>query len=880
MSFMINRFEYGAKMILFVLAAALPLWFVPVSGIGIDMGREITFGVLILASCILWLLRILSSGEIRFQRSPLLWGALGLLVFFGVSTLLSKAPLVSALFADAGAEKFFSMLALVLLAILAGSVLRRREDAGTLIFILIFSGAVSAALTAVQLLAKFSLLASVAGANGIGATVVGTVNGLSLFYAALLAMTAGVALSQGARHWKAWVRWSLAVAGALFLFDIILVNFLAAWIVLLAFSVFLFGLMTIQNRLSAQAGMGRHETDLPVQVARTRTDWRYWVALVMVVFSVVMIMVRTPLFTGVAFPPEVSPSLSATLSIAGSVFKEGTRLVFFGSGPGTFDLDWARYKDPSLNQTIFWNVGFIQGNSWVATLFATAGVLGTAAFIAFVIGGALLFLRSLLSSYDADGALSLQGGVSYLEDPLAMACILANIAAISAAFLYPFNLSLASLLFLTSGLLTLLLSRRAIAPVTRVVSLEEVVVPADEEGRTEEEMISEVMVESAEGETVSHSPVPGGFWGMSERIISFQTPWAVFLSSLAVIFLLSAGVVGLYMELSHARAAWAVGAGVAAANRGAMDEAIGDLERAASLEDNNFRTYQLLVAVRTEKIRVIIQRATGGENMVQEFQSAVSAAVQDSQKALALHPTDSDLWRAQGALYELIIPFVPGAERLAFSGYQKAAEFSPVDPSVYVDWGRAGLSFTDRIQVAINQAGNDKDRQQLNDARKSNLQQIAQVFQKAIDLKSDYAPAHFLLAQTQIRLGDIDLAITSVENAKLAAPFDIGIAFQLGLLYYQKNDLDKAAAEFARAVSTNENYSNARYFLGLIHDKQGDKDHAIEEFTKISALNPDNQEVKTILENLQAGKSALAGIVPPAPPPEKRKETPVKDTVR
>ena len=111
----------------------------------------------------------------------------------------------------------------------------------------------------------------------------------------------------------------------------------------------------------------------------------------------------------------------------------------------------------------------------------------------------------------------------------------------------------------------------------------------------------------------------------------------------------------------------------------------------------------------------------------------------------------------------------------------------------------------------------------------------------------------------------------------MAAPFDIGVAFQLGLLYYQGNDIDKSQIEFERAIALNSNYSNARYFLGLIYDRKGDKQKAIQQFQQIEGLNPDNQEVKHVLQNLHAGKPALDGIAPPGPAPEKRNETPIKE---
>ena len=128
--------------------------------------------------------------------------------------------------------------------------------------------------------------------------------------------------------------------------------------------------------------------------------------------------------------------------------------------------------------------------------------------------------------------------------------------------------------------------------------------------------------------------------------------------------------------------------------------------------------------------------------------------------------------------------------------------------------------------------------------------------------------------KTAIRMGDAATAIKNTENAKLSAPFDIGVAFQLGLLYYQTGALANAQAEFERAISINENYSNARYFLGLIQDKKGDRDAALSQFQKIAVLNSENAEIQRIIRNLQGGKSALDGI---QPLPEDRPGAPVPE---
>ncbi len=884
---MTQRLSYGVKIPLYLLAAALPLLLLP-APFGGDFGREIVFSALVMIAVMFWLVRTLATGEFSYARSPILFAAGAMAAAMAASAAMSHAPFVSVFFADAPAERLSLLITGVLLMVAGSSALQRREEAGTALFILIFAGAAAAAIAAGQILFTISIfryLNIAAGADG--NNVIGTVNGAALFFAALFMMTVGMLLSPSAGAWKSWVRAALGGAGALFLLDMILINFLWAWVAALGAAVMLFGLLLME---SAADGNGNRR--------RARFAWRHWVAMGLVIFSILMIMARGTLFSRIAFPAEVSPSLSATFAIAGAVFKEGPVRVFFGSGPGTFGLLWEKYKDPAINQTIFWGVRFTAGQSWIMTLLPTAGLLGFASVIAFLAAALFTFLQALMSRgrrvpspmltevqpRGATETMSLeylapqQHAISAAGHPdaLGVSAFLGFAALLIAAFLYPANASLLLLFFLVAGMLSLVAAQGH--EYAAAESGQEVSPPDGGETSSLDSWDVADDVSLPEGSETSDptAPRPAPFWSIVIRTVRFATPWSIFVSSLAIVFLLAAGAAGLYEDINRALAAAAAFDGVAAANKGDIDAAITGLGRAAEREPRDFHALQALAQVRGAKIQQLIARAAAGQDVKPEFQSAVSAAVQDAQRLAQMYPDEPEVWRIQGGLYELIIPYIQGSERFAVAAYQKAIERGPMNPAAYVDWGRAGLVFTDRILALENQAqGKDKD--QLEQARKQNLEQIAQIFQRAIQTKQDYAPAHFLLAQTQIRLGNLDSAIASVGNAKLAAPFDIGVAFQLGLLYYQKQDFGKAQAEMERAISINENYSNARYFLGLIYDKKGDKEKALEQFTKIAALNPDNPEVKRIVDNLTAGKSALDGIVPPAPPPERRRDAPITE---
>ena len=221
----------------------------------------------------------------------------------------------------------------------------------------------------------------------------------------------------------------------------------------------------------------------------------------------------------------------------------------------------------------------------------------------------------------------------------------------------------------------------------------------------------------------------------------------------------------------------------------------------------------------------------------------ISNVVNSATATTDVAPKNVANWAVRGFVYRNLINLIEGTDQWAIRSYEEAAKFEPANPYLYTELGRVYLA-------------------------KDDLEKAREQFQKAIDLKSDYAPAHFQMAMIYVREGKIEEAIGKLEATKRVAPFDPGLAFQLGLIYYNNEQFDKAWAEFERAIGFDPNYSNARYFLGLIYDREKKKDLAIEQFIRIEELNPENEEVKKILVNLRAGKAALEGITPARPPIE------------
>ena len=228
-----------------------------------------------------------------------------------------------------------------------------------------------------------------------------------------------------------------------------------------------------------------------------------------------------------------------------------------------------------------------------------------------------------------------------------------------------------------------------------------------------------------------------------------------------------------------------------------------------------------------------------------KIQNLIQKGIFHINESIKISPKNVANWNVRGFFYRNFIG-LPGADEVAISSYKKAIELEPASPYAYGELGRVYLISS---QISPNPADREKA-----------LKEAEKYLQKAIDLKGDYAPAHYLLALIYDLTGKTEEAISKLEKLKLVTPNDAGIYFQLGAIYWRKNELNKAQIELERAIQILPNYSNARYILGLVYDKKGEKEKAIQQFQEIAKLNPQNENIKKILDNLKNGLPALEGI--------------------
>lgn len=505
-------------------------------------------------------------------------------------------------------------------------------------------------------------------------------------------------------------------------------------------------------------------------------------------------------------PVRVNVPVEVTPSFSGSwsVMMQTVRAQpFFGTGPGTFTFDYAHARPAEVNATSFWNVRFDRPASFFLLIPTTFGLAGA-------VGWVLLVLWLLIA---AVGRLLQAKGDEWLPTFVAFGGWFTLLVAFG---LYSADVSLLVLFFLLSGVLA--------AQVT--------------------------------------APPHGRPFGQSPRVGLLLSFAFVLISVGAVTLIFVAG------QRYVAETAFAQAVRLDQA-KGELDTIITLLDRAATVnrfDDVYYRNLaQALLLKVGQQINGVKDPSALKPEDRQRIKDLTAAAVNASVRATELSPDNALNWMQRGSVYRQLVPVVGGsAGDLAVAALTEAAKLEPTNPENVTNLGQAYLAIAEynRPLVTAADAAAKKDAQAKVDANDALAEQE---FNKAVDLKGDYSPAHYQLAVLKEQEGKLDDAIGKMEEVQQYNQQDVGVAFELGVLYLRrggKDDLTRAQMALEYAVQLLPSYSNARWFLASIYEQQGKVDKAIEQIQKVSELNPGNDLVAARLQRLKDGTDAKAPLAP------------------
>ncbi|MBU4284691.1 tetratricopeptide repeat protein [Patescibacteria group bacterium] len=765
--------DKAIKKVIYILVVLIPLWFLPITLDAIELNKQALMVLLVVIALILWSVKILNRGEIRW-RSSILNISLGVFAIICIlATFFSIRPYSSLMgWPDHLSGSLINILCFVALYFLIVNNFKGSKEVFGLLFAFLASSVLIGIIGLLQIWGKFIFPWDFT--KTISFNTVGSINFFGIFSSTILTLVTSLLFVVKRRGIKLF----LLLLGLLNLIILININFWALWVILAVGMVFIlvFGLM---------------------QIVQSSKDVS-WIALPIILLAIALIFILfKPAFSFQPnLPIEVGLSYKGGLSVVENTIKNKPIL---GSGLETFIFDYAKYKPEGINQTAFWNVKFTNPPAEIYSIASESGILGLISFLAVIIIFIFKIISNTIKEKEENNGLKRFLNLGLLSGWMGLAV---------GWFIYPQNFVLMFTFWLLFALY-----------------------------------------------------VAGGL-PLKEKVFDLRkSPKILLAVSFSFIVIIILIISFLYVEGTRfvAEVIYKNGVNLIQA-KGDIDNGINKIIRSTIInpyEDNTYKALSQLFVLKLNRDAALTDITQ--EEKVNLVQVDAANAINSVVQATRLSPKDASNWLLRGRVYRGLMSIVNGAADWAENAYNEALKIEPSNPFTYLELGR----------LDVNRADATEDNAQKNEYLINALKNL----DKAIALKSNYAPAHFEEAVIYDKQGKSQEAIAKMEiNLKLL-PNDSGAAFQLGVLYYKNELYDKAKAAFIKAISIEDNFSNARYFLGLLYDKDGKGDEAIKQFEKIAELNPDNEQVKQILANLRSGKPALGS--PELGPPEQPENIPI-----
>ncbi len=794
---------------LYCAAFLVPVFFLPWTVDAIEVNKQLLLLVLAGASGLAWLGKSLAERKFEYRRSPVNTMVLVFLIAYAISAWLSLGRYTS-LVGDYGQELagLVSVAAMALLYFVTSSAIKELGMLKRLLQALIGGGLAVAAFSLLQGLGLYILPFDFTQSRSFN--MIGTVGALGMYLAFIVTLCGGLLLithAQSNTEKKRMLPMQifLGVTAATSLFLIAVIDFSPIHYALILSSALLLGFAFYH----ADKMKGMNGVLLPI---------------ITLLVSLLLVFFRFPVSLG--YPAEVMPSMSMSADIAAKTLRERP---LFGSGPGTFIFDFSKYRSADVNATQFWNIRFDRASSHFWTVLATTGMVGTLAWALVSLFVLIAVGRKLMKNEEETWH-------------VIVGIFAAWTVLLASKFLYSSTMTLEVLFWFSMALLVAVLRKDFLS-----VSLDD-------------------------------SP-------RSSMMVSF-----------VLILGLVLGFAGFYVEGQRYAAEVKFAKAIRADKNAKIEDVVATLEKAAALNHSNdvylsnlAQAYLLQADNEAGKKNDIKDEDVKNEAakkdaslMKKEKKALADAALLDQRRkvaslsaaAVAAGKQAVDLnqgnvadWLVLGSVYQNLLGAAQDADAWAVAAFQKATELEPSNPSALTELAKVYV-FQSDVVAKDKESKDDKVKKAATDKSDELLAKAADALSKAIELKADYAPAHYNMALVLDRQGKLKDSIRRMEAVLTLNPSDVGVGLQLSIMYFRDSRKDDAVRLLEQVVKVSPSYSNARWYLAAMYEDKGDLDRAIEQLDKVIELNPDSDMIKSKLAELRAKKSgtpaaAAAGLPQP-----------------
>lgn len=327
----------------------------------LELNKYYLFYGLSMLSLAAFLGHAIAAKTLTIRRTPLDIALVVLWLAYLLSAILSKDRFVS-FFGDFSSLGL-SFIGMTTMLVFYFLVVQHIESVGEIMKIVYLTLA-SGALASLYFLVKVSKIAALAGWLPTWSAV-NVSNGVFGVYLAVIFI---LALSLLAIRTRSYALDGFALAVALLSgVSMVAVGFRVIWIVL---AVALFFALVF----------------FIIQLDAVRKAWSSAV-FGLFVLAIVLTFVQLPQALTATLPVEIFLGRGASQDIAFDALTAGAKTFLFGTGPGTFGINFSQFRPPVLNLNVAWNVRFTQSYNTAFDWISTLGLLASLAFL-----GALLIL--------------------------------------------------------------------------------------------------------------------------------------------------------------------------------------------------------------------------------------------------------------------------------------------------------------------------------------------------------------------------------------------------------------------------------------------------------------------------------------------------------
>jgi tetratricopeptide (TPR) repeat protein len=265
----------------------------------------------------------------------------------------------------------------------------------------------------------------------------------------------------------------------------------------------------------------------------------------------------------------------------------------------------------------------------------------------------------------------------------------------------------------------------------------------------------------------------------------------------------------------------------------------GNTERALSLvqsalfvRPNNDRAHRAAVELGLIRLGELVSSGNIDAQATAALQVSLETTIQHGLAAVSINSGAYQNWLALAGLYRnLAGAGVQGAYENARDAYARVYDANPRNPVPLVQMAQ--------LEVAV-----------------GNQAEALALIEKALALKGDLAAALYLRSQIYASQEEVEAAIRDAAAVVQVASQDALGWYNLGAILYGAGRFTDAVPALERAVTLQNDYSNALFLLALSYRELGRDKDALVMAERVVALNPSDTALASLVKEMRGEKGS------------------------